>query len=147
MIKSVLKLQKFLNRIPEINSGGCGIAALYFSNLLDTLNINHKIVYGYYGSEYRCEQGKMALKNGEVIPTPTHVYIRVHSKERRLPQCFDASGEIDSRIYRKTIVNKENLIRTLNECGWNSDFKRDKHIERIDEFYNKLIKNTSDLNA
>lgn len=128
-MEQILVLRKMLSRIPNINKGGCGVAAhvLYHASL--KYGIRFRIFMGYNNIiEY-----DMAV-NSVVRNQPPeylhHVFLK-DDKER----VFDARGSFFVDAYKYHLeISAGYLAMLLDQPIWNSDFEREKYIFQIEEF-------------
>lgn len=121
-------LRKYLSRIPHIHWGGCGLSAFYMSQYLDLHEVKHEIVFGYDRDISVSEKD---------LPVPEHVFLKVGD---RYFDCKDSNIDISS--WSKTyFVSKEQLEIILHFGTWNNLFKKRIYNDRIEKYFNKLIKN------
>jgi hypothetical protein len=134
-MKRLKDVQQFLNSIPNINCGGCGISALAMYRWLkknDRLKDEKaKFIFCYKSyNEDKFLNNEEVLKKGEGnIKAPTHVVI--HFKKRYI----DSEGTVDIREYkhRQHIEDEDFMVKTNNSSGWNEMFNR-CHLENIQGF-------------
>ena len=134
-------VQKYLDKIPCINQGGCGISALSMYRWLKKNNQlkNTKFIF-LYDEIYKFNKNRSILqhkKRGQPLP-PEHA-ILVHNK-----QFLDSSGKVDLKIYGKykqTINNEAFIKKSIHSEGWNEAFDR-KYINKIEK---KLKINLEDI--
>lgn len=117
----------FLNRIPYINFGGCGISALAIYKWLekrDQLKEDTRIVYYYndendYKTNYRLAKTRRKYKS-ELPLAPSHAVLWHDGKY------IDSAGENNEYFnYEQYIKNPEFVLQSINNKGdWNWTFDR-----------------------
>ncbi len=124
------KTMEFLSGVDNINCGGCGVAALGLYDAAVLEGKTPKIIYLYHPFY---SWGEKEI-NDEVLRAEScwHIVVEVDGKH------YHANGEIDSSSecehilhYQKHIVEREMLINSLTNGGWNSSFDRKKWVPKI----------------
>jgi len=140
-MKNLKQVQGFLNNIPNINSGGCGIAALAIYRWLkqnNQLTKDTKFVY-YYFSEDRSEisynhylNNSNVLENNNGEPEAC-AHAGIYYRRKYL----DSNGKIDTwKFEHDHYVNEKFIVNSINNLGcWNSSFER-SHIGEIEDRLN-----------
>lgn len=116
-----------LNKIPHINEGGCGFAALEIYELLKKENKSPVITFLYKDSsfpfspnsitEYKLNE-EYIRKESDKIYTPSHVCVLHDGKY------YDSTGVIDISDYKYKHYFKRSDLELLLETGsWNKNFK------------------------
>ena len=129
-MKTFKEVRQYLNSIPDINCGGCAIAALAMQRWLKK-NRNKESIIVYYHSFYSSESYHVNQKyNLGIVKYPsscTHATVRVSSKN------YDSEGlHKTSRYFRKIILDEKGIIKSINRYSiWNDDFDR-KYIKEIE---------------
>ena len=112
-----------LRDIPNINEGGCGIAALVIYRQLKEVGFNPTILFMYgEGEDSEFLKNLNLEANGDNLYAPEHVAIALGDR------VFDAFGKLPTDAYSGWhSVSDLELVNCINspEVGmWNSDFKR-----------------------
>ncbi len=131
--KTLKQVQKFLDNIPDIDRGGCGISALamyrWLKNNGDKSNIKFVFLYEY-GDEKEYLTNKRVLKDKEGEPVACSHCCILHGKK-----FIDSEGVVDIEEYEWVQIIKEEdfLKRSLANIGeWNPRFDR-HNICKIEE--------------
>lgn len=143
MDTSIERVMRSLNRIPNINQGGCGVAALVLYRWLKAQGAKPEILF-HYDKENSCTCdicrtiGDSSVHNRSIITgdlkaqpvAPNHCTIK-------LPEVIfpiDSSGSYLMGLSDKTHTVPETfLIKAINHGqGWNKDFDR-SYIIRIEQ--------------
>ncbi len=129
-MKTLNDVLLYLNRIPGINSGGCGVAALAIYRWLMAQGEKDLTIDFFYVSsdKHDKEANSQLIQKGELeLIAPSHVAVgRGHT-------LIDSHGidEIAERYNFGHSVNEEIMVATLNNRdSWNTYFDR-KHTKRI----------------
>mgnify|MGYP007044048173 FL=1 len=118
--------------LPDINSGGCGIAALAALRLAKKHNEEVNIVLLYKSDEKNWfESNQSLIKSGNIKDAfvPSHVAIIFDGIT------VDTSGIVEdySYSYSQSDISEDELITLINHGDWNDRFQRDKDIPRIEK--------------
>lgn len=130
-IDSFEKVLNYLSKIPDINCGGCGIAA-YASYLWMKQNqpkVKVNIVYCYRASSDECYlENEKLLKRLKGYPKGcSHAVIQIDDKY------YDCDGERDIEGYEfNHRLPISVVIKTLMADNWNYDFDRRTYCPRIE---------------
>lgn len=136
------EVTEFLSSIPDINAGGCGIAALAIlrwieKNASEMLN-DIQIVF-LYNDSWQYNTNCTMIQSGEKsLVVPAHVVLRTNKGEEIDAHCDWCEQEHP--------VSLDHLITTINdpiENGWNPWFERKTQVKKIAE---KLNIDLSDVN-
>lgn len=134
-MNSLKEVQKFLNKIPNINHGGCGLSALAMHKWLkEYKEIDSKFIF-LYGNDivgriiskinYFCvQEGNFKDSDG-----PYHVMLKVKDK------IIDSAGEDNINSYelvQDLDINEETMIKFLNNFKVSSQFDWKKWIPIIE---------------
>lgn len=136
MIPEILKkTMKFLNSIPLINRGGCGIAAalLYrISTLEESISNRHIILLYDYENEYFYKRNLERTKCGESpFFAANHIVFGFNGIY------IDAKNEnFNINIFPYKVECKYNELLDIirNSSIWNYEFDRDRYLPFIDSF-------------
>lgn len=135
-LKAFGVVQKFLNTVPCINYGGCGISALALFDHAEAAGLKPKIVFGYGGSGGKKENDDYKLGNRPHAESATHIFIRIGGKD------FDSKGEYDRDVHWEfdDEITRNHLVDSIRHGCWNSTFEREKWLPKIEKFIGyKLI--------
>lgn len=126
---SFQKVQKFLNSVPCINQGGCGVSALammlWMKKNAPALAKKTRIFFGYYcESDLNTNANVRKHKNGRP-ESPAHCWLNIDGKNE------DSTGKIVSGLPYTHPVSITFLKDTIKRASWNSSFDRCEipHIE------------------
>lgn len=135
---SFYELQSYLNQIPSINRGGCGIAALAMYDAAIREGKSPKIVFGYnwLGSDWERNQ-QFKTGKSDLAESATHICLEMDGKVIDSEGVSSLWDEYCSTFHEAT---REHLVAAIKYGGWNSEFKRDKWLPQIEAFVGyKLI--------
>jgi hypothetical protein len=133
MNKEFKKALKYLNGIPDINRGGCGISALALYDIAKANGKKPKIVYLYSWMDddsYQMNERYKKGKSGEASSC-AHVLVKVGKKY------YDSTGSIKAKeieTYSKVDegIKRNHLIASIKNVNeWNPCFKRKKWLPKI----------------
>lgn len=118
-----------LDSIPNINDGGCGLAALaivrYLRKQGHEIENPFRVIY-YDTSRYYVERNKEAIENGEHLERTPHIIVEIGEK------VYDSTGEFCEDTYNYiNEVPEHILVLTLNTDKWNKCFNRVKWYPHI----------------
>jgi len=123
--------------VENINHGGCGIAALALYDAAVLEGKNPKIIYLYHPCYNQTQYENEEVMRGERKKAAScwHVVLEIDEK------IIHADGEITEQTedfgemldYPKHIVDREFLINSLTNGGWNSAFDRKKWYPKIQQ--------------
>jgi len=129
-MKSITDVQKMLNNIPNINSGGCGIASLAMYRWLkknNKLNKNTKFIYLHHNMDYNYYSNKKALNaDNTVIPGSCEHVLLYHRGYYR--DSKSSKKILNKPSYKILETTNENFIlqSVNNVFDWNHKFDRKK---------------------
>jgi len=136
-------VREYLNSIPYINRGGCGIAALAMYRWLEKQNVDTtkiKIHILEMHFETTIDNNKKYLETNEGYPEPpSHIGLKIGNKT------IDTEDTVDMHRYQYHMVTDQIqlLITMINMVRkWNPMFDR----ERIPEIADRLGIDLSDIN-
>ena len=129
-IRTFANLRKYLQSIPNIDNGGCAIAALTMHRWLKKQGKVSEIVYFYGEHSLNAMKENNSLKlHGKGVPMScSHAYIKYRN------QYYDSDGMIDDPRLHHTLT-EEIVVQTINNLdfgSWNDDFDRKKFIPQIE---------------
>ena len=118
--------------LPDINCGGCGIAALAAIRLAKKHNEDVKVIFLYTEErEMWFESNQSLIKDGLIkfVSIPSHIAIEFDGV------VVDTGGNVSMSMYScyHYDVTETELVLLLNHGDWNLDFERDKAIPRIEK--------------
>lgn len=130
------EVESFLSNIPDINNGGCGIAALALYDAAVAEGKRPKIYYTYssinnFSYEVNQKYIKGKIKEAQAC---SHIVIKLGKNY------YDSKGEYD--MYREAhVVTREHLVNSIKHGCWNPSFDRSTYLPRINSLmgYNILI--------
>ncbi len=129
------KVIDFLKNVESINCGGCGVAALALYDAAVLEGKTPKIVYLYHPfwswGEREINEEVMRGKR-EKAESCWHIVVEIDGKHYHADGEIDSSSEVEHMLhYQKHIVEREMLINSLTNGGWNSSFDRKKWVPKI----------------
>jgi len=126
------QVRKRLNKIPCINSGGCGVAALALLRWRRDHGYTTGIIV-FLDDDGENESNREALLTGNLdyLRVPSHIMLQVNSK------LYDTTGINPPyvRLFEDKLsgVPENILIHLLNKSyGWNDMFDRETYIPEIE---------------
>lgn len=139
MKPSFKKTRKFLDKIPSINRGGCGIAALAMYDAAKREGKKPKIVYLY---SWMCDtdliERNKRFKKGEEenAAACSHVVIKLGKKY------WDSEGKVNLKNWKgfkkDEEISRKHLIASIDNVDeWNDCFNREKWVPKIQKFFKK----------
>jgi hypothetical protein len=138
------EMLSYLNSIPEINEGGCGIVALtiYRWYVKHYKKKDIKIYYLYHKDSINYSVNERKNRPSAA----THIIVKINDKYVDTRGIFNTMEEISTidniECTKFHIFNVKFLIKSINNIGvWRDDFNRE-HIKRISE---KLQINLADI--
>ncbi len=142
MKKSFKQVQKYLDDIPDINHGGCGIAALamYYAAKREGKKVGIAYLYSR-GYDDDCMEMNEKYKKGKSkkAGSCSHVVVRVGNRY------YDSEGIVNLKKHSRSFIidksiTKKHLKASINNVDdWNNDFNR-KYVKRIEKFIGKKLK-------
>jgi len=133
--KIIEQVQEFFNSIPNINAGGCGIAALGLYDTAVKEGKDPKIIFFYHKiwEERNFDHNQMVMEGKkDKAMSCCHIVCEIDGKyinkknDRLLSEIL--SEEIN---FYKQYVTRELLINSLIHGGWNQMFEREKWWNKI----------------
>ena len=126
------EIREFLGRIPSINNGGCGYAALALSIVAERHKLYHQFIYAYkahYELNYQDNMRYFETGNEEFLSGPCHIVLLVGEN------LIDSiTINVPAIIYKRMHpVSKQFLIKSLDKPLWNHSFNKDKYIPLIED--------------
>lgn len=127
--KNISQVQKFLRSIPDIDFGGCGIAALVIYDYLVVNKVDAEIVYAYHSYDPDYETNLSAIQNGgDRLQACAHAMVKVNGL------FHDCRGERRVDTYaRHHAISREMVVKSLDSSGWNDTFKRYRYLPVIEK--------------
>lgn len=129
------RLFNLLSSIPDINAGGCGIAAYAIAEFFRSKGCEANIVYLYssYDFERYFSNGRFMDGQTERATSCTHAVVKVY-KECGY-ELYDSDGLFNNECkyeYSQEMTDDAVVASINNIDQWNSMFDRD-HIQSIEE--------------
>lgn len=135
-MKTLEQVLEFLDNIPNINSGGCGISALAVYKWLkknDALSEDFAIVYLHRWDTYDRDTNRSFLKGENDNATAcSHAIFRYNGVY------YDSEGKNESSVRddNSVIIPAEHVERfmkaSLKDGNWNTSFNRAKGVKVIE---------------
>lgn len=129
---------KRLEKVPDLNCGGCGIAALAMIKYAEKLGIKVAIVFLYRSyAEDMADNNMSQLASGNVdaVEIPNHIALLEGD------MVIDSEGNpLDRYQICHSGVTTEELLALIFQEGWNSHFSRRKSIPMIEEILDISLK-------
>jgi hypothetical protein len=135
--KTLDDVRNFLNGIPFINSGGCGISALAMYRWLEKNYPKHAkktVFYFFHRDKDDYRNNKSLIKNNSYdntnISIPSHIGIQI----KNVTDVIDCYREVFIRQYEYVVktTSEDVLINAINNvCGWNWFFNRKQSVHVI----------------
>ena len=140
MINSLKEAQEELNKIPNINRGGCAISALaLYRWIMKNENIKYRRLHFVFSfsTEEELKENKKRKKSNEIGESCSHVALYYKGRYR------DSEGEHPYLKRYQLRCDEDFVIKAINneKAGWAKGFDR-KHIRTISK---KLKIDLSDL--
>lgn len=130
------EVRRFLNRIDEVNCGGCGIAALAIYRWLKKRNLlkgDEKFVFMYvYEDDVFSGNEKFFKGEYDELNAPSHIVLKIGD---RLVDSTNRSNEmLEDRYNKKHLgISEEILLKTINHNSWNDSFYREENVPVIEK--------------
>ena len=132
------EMREFLNSIPSINSGGCGVAALAMYRWIEKNMLEYKvdvIFHMFHREKNQYKNNKKLIKTNQYcndLVAPSHIGIQI----KNVTPVLDSEKTLDKHSYVFVIkTNSEDvLINALNNVDtWNPMFNRKKRVPLIEK--------------
>lgn len=125
-MKTFDELLEFLNSIPKINQGGCGVSALVMYRWLKKHKKHPKIVFFY-----SWRNGNKSLNERAINDKKLKGHCCTHAVIRYKNKYYDSNGETNPSFSNSHSLPEDVVVRAINNIvEWNDDFDR-KHIIEI----------------
>ena len=131
-------VQDFLNEIPAINYGGCGLSAYAMFLWLQKNNMlteDLQVVFlhhSYSGEEFATNQTFYLKGVGNPV-APEHVVLYRNGKYIDSSGVFERAKEYDFRLSISLDKAEDFLVKSLNNDSWNSCFDRPIYAPKIEK--------------
>lgn len=129
--KTYEAVRRFLDNVPNINYGGCGISALVLFDHARAEGKKPKIVFGYsaWGGGYD-ENQEYKKGNRPHAESASHIFIQMEGKD------YDSEGEYErkDRWNFDSEITREHLVDAIKHGSWNDSFRRAEWLPRIEKF-------------
>lgn len=124
-------IRRYLDNIPNLNYGGCGISALVLFDHAEAAGLKPKIVFGY--STWDCgydENKEYKRGNRQYAESASHIFISFGGKD------YDSDGEYKRKGYWMfdDEITRDHLVDSIRHGCWNPSFDRKKYLPRIENF-------------
>lgn len=138
-LKNFEEVRRFLDAVPYINSGGCGVAALAMYRWIKTNmpEYKDKVVFHFFhrdSDSYR--HNKRLIKNNQYndnnIQIPSHIAIEIKGITGKTPVDSNSAVSIHRYGYVVKIKSEDVLIKAINNFrSWNFFFYRKDNVPLI----------------
>jgi hypothetical protein len=133
------KTRKTLNGIPNINRGGCGLAALALFDAAKREGKSPKIVYCYTAFDGSSLRKNNQFKEGKRKKATSchHVVIKLGKRY------WDSTGKLDQAEFEDfewidDTITRKHLVASINNKGtWNPSFSRESWMPEIEQLIKK----------
>jgi hypothetical protein len=131
-------VQNFLNEIPNINRGGCGLSAyaMYLwlrKNSMLTEDIQIVFLhYGYSKSDFHTNQSFYLQGVGKPV-APEHVVINRNGKYIDSNGVYTRANGYSFKLSVSLEKAEDFLVNSLNDDDWNSSFERPCVVPMIEK--------------
>lgn len=128
-MKKLNDVREYLSEIPNINLGGCGIAALTMLRVLKKNNIQARIIFLHESDEIeQFSTNKLALEDNDIDPIAcSHIGVKVGNR------AFDCNEDLKLKNWERIETEDEKyLLRMINNPRWNKKFDRE-NVKKIEE--------------
>jgi len=132
--KELKEVLNYLNKIPAINNGGCGVSALTIHTWLKRKGKKSEIAYIYTDSD-EFETNINNKMNNQRLTVPNHVVVHYNNS------LIDSNGEYYIGIHNRRCLyaTKKDLRKTLKlKADWNAQFDR-KHVKTIEKKFDMSL--------
>lgn len=132
--KELKEVLHYLNKIPAINNGGCGVSALTIHTWLKSKGKESELAFVYTDSD-EFETNINNKMNSLILDVPNHVVVRYDKS------FIDSCGEYYIGIYNRRCLyaSEEDLRKTLKlGTDWNQNFDRE-HINTIEKKFDMSL--------
>lgn len=137
------EVRKTVNNVPQINRGGCGIAALALIRWIrknkpeEIKHIKMCFMYERWSEEQEIKSNRRWVKGQRKTPyIPSHIMLTYKGV------LFDSKVVGDSYGYVMDPMPSKVLLNAINFNGWNHNFKRRKNVRELGR---KLSINMNDV--
>lgn len=122
---------KYLKTIPDINNGGCGIAALALYRVIKDSGVKTEFVT-LTDLDYIKNNNSKRISNNEYPTSNSHIVLVVND----IP--YDSNGRyyMGEYDYHIPFNSEELLLEAINEDSWNRAFDRDRYTPLIAKHLN-----------
>ena len=138
-MKSLNDVKVFLNNIPNINKGGCGIALFSLYKWLEKNNklSKFKFIYMHRSKSEEYENNRKFLNNENIKPcAPCHCFLKIGNRYIDSRDDWDEEELKKWGSYELKTDDINFLIKSIkNKSSWNCRFDRD-NIFKIEKGLN-----------
>lgn len=138
MSRAFKKTLEFLEKIPFIDNGGCGMAALALYDAAKREKKQAKIVYVYHPNDDTSYIRNLKFKQGKVKRAEAcmHIVVKVGRTH------YDAAGKVPRAYLQNYLhdseITREHLIASINNIkDWNPLFSRRVWGPSIAKFFKR----------
>lgn len=129
MLTTLEEVREVIRNVPDINQGGCGIAALAISRWINkNMYVRTKVVFVLgYDDSYRFKINNKAILKEEDPTSATHIGLIIYDEAAGDQKIIDCRKTfyMTNYEYTNTFADPRILLKAINKIGkWNSDFDR-----------------------
>ncbi len=130
-------LSRYFQTIPNINRGGCGVAALVLYRQAVKEGLNPEIVYCYLGRDRAWEKNSKFIEGKtKKAASCDHIVLKINDEYY---DCDGVNRLATAGWYSFTqTVSEKHLMNSLIYGGWNDDFDR-RNLKKIEDRFGKLV--------
>ena len=128
-ISSIKELLGFLNNIPNINFGGCGISALVIHDYFTSVGIKSKIIYSYkYFNQDEYEDNLKRIAYKEHVHSCGHAIVKVGKLY------YDSRG-VKTEIEREHFhfMTRKQAVLSIKHSKWCDMFDKEIYLPIIEK--------------
>jgi hypothetical protein len=132
--QSLSEVLGFLNSIPNINKGGCGVSALAlyrWSKQRESVSKRPFVFLYREDDALDADKNDSYFFNGDL----DSAFVPAHIAVELFDGTYDSSGPdvLEWGLQQEYKLNESELIQILNKDGWNEWFRREKYIPVIEQ--------------
>lgn len=136
--RSYSEVEKFLDNIPNINSGGCGISALVLYDAAKAEGKNPEIFYCWRWKDVPSIINNQNYILGKAKTADSANRIIVGWEVNGKMKYFHSEGEIDpddeGYVIKLNNITRTHLVDSIKYGGWNDMFERERWLPEIERY-------------
>lgn len=133
--ETIEEVQAVLREIPNINNGGCGIAALSIHRWLkeSMLHASAMIVFGQRDYNTFKQNAQAQIDTSNKPGAASHIGVLIYDYTNNKQMVIDCDGTFDITEYSyANLTDDKFLLKSINVCdAWNHLFRRKNHVKNI----------------